>query len=176
MASQTPTYPSDASAATFLLTVSLWQAIRILTDPNPARCAAWAGAFAGLSAGTKYTGALMLLAIGVAWWLRSPSSIDGVRAKPTSGWLWPIGGFLLALQTGLPIVPISVVGSRHVMRKGQLTTKPGRVTLVVHAPIEVPPHADDTPQVGEVRSFADRVREVIRPAVELEAVAGDKTR
>jgi 1-acyl-sn-glycerol-3-phosphate acyltransferase len=101
---------------------------------------------------------------------------EGTRSRDGFLGKFKGGGFLLALQTGLPIVPISVVGSRHVMRKGQLTTKPGRVTLVVHAPIEVPPHANDTPQVGEVRSFADRVREVIRPTVELEAVAGDQTR
>ena len=29
------------------------------------------------------------------------------------------------MQAGLPIVPLSIVGSRHVMRKGQLTTRPG---------------------------------------------------
>jgi hypothetical protein len=32
---------------------------------------------------------------------------------------------MLAMQAGLPLVPISVVGSRHVMKKGELTTRPG---------------------------------------------------
>ncbi|MGH9384951.1 MAG: lysophospholipid acyltransferase family protein, partial [Vicinamibacterales bacterium] len=79
------------------------------------------------------------------------------------------GGFLLALQTGLPVVPISVVGSRHVMQKGQLTTKPGRVTLVVHAPIAMSEHENEQRHAAKVRAFADRVREVIRPVVESEA-------
>ena len=94
---------------------------------------------------------------------------EGTRSRDGSLGKFKGGGFMLALQTGLPIVPISVVGSRHVMRKGQLTTRPGRVKLVVHSPIEVPPHTDETPHAGDVRSFAERVREVIRPAVELEA-------
>lgn len=60
---------------------------------------------------------------------------EGTRSR--DGHLGPFkaGTFLLALQAGLPIVPLSVVGSRHVMRKGQLTTCPGEVTLIVHEPI-----------------------------------------
>jgi hypothetical protein len=53
------------------------------------------------------------------------------------------------------------------MKKGELTTRPGHVTLIVHDPIETP--ANDEPSVHEVRDFADRVRDVIRPSVEAEA-------
>ena len=35
------------------------------------------------------------------------------------------GSIMLAMQAGLPLVPISVIGSRHVMKKGELTTRPG---------------------------------------------------
>jgi 1-acyl-sn-glycerol-3-phosphate acyltransferase len=76
------------------------------------------------------------------------------------------GSIMLAMQAGLPIVPISVIGSRHVMKKGELTTRPGHVTLVVHDPIETQAVAE--PSVSEVRAFADRVREIIRPPVEAE--------
>ena len=50
-------------------------------------------------------------------------SEDG-RVGPFKG-----GSFLLAIEAGLPIVPISVDGSRHVMRKGRLMTCPGHVRL-----------------------------------------------
>jgi 1-acyl-sn-glycerol-3-phosphate acyltransferase len=88
-------------------------------------------------------------------------SVDGHLLKFKGGTL------MLAMQAGLPIVPISVVGSRHVMRKGELTTKPGRVTLIVHAPIETVA----TPELAtaDVRAMADRVRAIIQPAVEAEA-------
>lgn len=80
------------------------------------------------------------------------------------------GSILLAMQAGLPLAPISVIGSRHVMKKGELTTRPGQVTLLVHDPIETP--ANPAPTPAEIRALAEQVREVIRPAVEAEAARG----
>jgi 1-acyl-sn-glycerol-3-phosphate acyltransferase len=77
------------------------------------------------------------------------------------------GSIMLAMQAGLPLVPISVIGSRHVMKKGELTTRPGYVRLIVHDPIATV--AADHPDMHDVRVLADRVRDVIRPAVEEEA-------
>ncbi len=45
------------------------------------------------------------------------------------------GSFLLAIQAGLPIVPLTVIGSRHVMQKGRLRTEPGCVQLVIQEPV-----------------------------------------
>ena len=42
---------------------------------------------------------------------------------------------MLAIEAGLPIVPVAVDGGRFVMRKGRLMTCPGRVTLKVLEPI-----------------------------------------
>lgn len=92
---------------------------------------------------------------------------EGTRSRDGFLGKFKGGSIMLAMQAGLPLVPISVVGSRHVMKKGELTTKPARVTVMVHAPIELPAGAE--PSVTEVRALADRVREVIRPAVEAEA-------
>jgi 1-acyl-sn-glycerol-3-phosphate acyltransferase len=71
------------------------------------------------------------------------------------------GSFFLALDAGLPVVPLSVVGSRHVMLKGRLATYPGRVTLVVHDPIDT-----SGLTIRDARQFAERVREVIAPDAE----------
>ena len=46
------------------------------------------------------------------------------------------GSFLIAVDAGLPVVPISIQGSRHVMFRGQLMVCPGTVTVTVHEPIE----------------------------------------
>jgi 1-acyl-sn-glycerol-3-phosphate acyltransferase len=71
------------------------------------------------------------------------------------------GSFYLALEAELPIVPLSVIGSRHVMLKGRLATYPGRVTLVVHDPI------DTTGLTGaDAKAFGERVRQIIKPAAE----------
>jgi 1-acyl-sn-glycerol-3-phosphate acyltransferase len=92
---------------------------------------------------------------------------EGTRSRDGMMGKFKGGSIMLAMQAGLPLVPISVIGSRHVMKKGELTTKPGHVTLIVHDPIETPAHPE--PSVHDVRELADRVREVIRPAVEAEA-------
>jgi 1-acyl-sn-glycerol-3-phosphate acyltransferase len=87
-------------------------------------------------------------------------SADG-RVAPFKG-----GSFYLALEAGLPVVPVSIVGSRHVMLKGRLATYPGRVRLVVHPPI------DTTGLAGtDARAFAARVRDVLAPAAEGDAGA-----
>jgi 1-acyl-sn-glycerol-3-phosphate acyltransferase len=71
------------------------------------------------------------------------------------------GSFYLALEAGLPIVPLSVIGSRHVMLKGRLATYPGNVRLVVHEPI------DTTGMSGaDAKAFGERVRQIIRPDAE----------
>lgn len=83
--------------ATMFLAISLWQCARILDDANPARCAAWAGVLAGLSAGTKYTGVLMLIPIAIACVMRAKGSGLPKAAGPIS-----IGGFLLAFFLATP--------------------------------------------------------------------------
>jgi 1-acyl-sn-glycerol-3-phosphate acyltransferase len=80
------------------------------------------------------------------------------------------GLFLVAIEAGLPVVPVAVIGSQHVMRKGRLMTCPGNVELVVHAPIP-------TAGLGrqDVRTLADRVRDVISATVDARTSAGDRT-
>jgi 1-acyl-sn-glycerol-3-phosphate acyltransferase len=92
---------------------------------------------------------------------------EGTRSRSGMMAKFKGGSIMLAMQAGLPIVPISVIGSRHVMKKGELTTRPGQVRLIVHEPIVTPANAE--PSVAEVRELADRIRGVIRPAVEAEA-------
>jgi 1-acyl-sn-glycerol-3-phosphate acyltransferase len=89
---------------------------------------------------------------------------EGTRSR--SGRVAPFkgGSFYLALEAGLPVVPLSVVGSRHVMLKGRLATYPGDVRLVVHEPIATAGLAGTDP-----KQFAERVRQVIAPDAEADA-------
>jgi 1-acyl-sn-glycerol-3-phosphate acyltransferase len=87
-------------------------------------------------------------------------SADG-RVAPFKG-----GSFLVALEAGLPVVPISVVGSRHVMLKGRLATYPGHVRVVVHAPIETKPLEGSDP-----RHLAARVHSIVAAEAETDVDA-----
>ena len=85
---------------------------------------------------------------------------EGTRSPDGRVGAFKAGSFLLAIEAGLPIVPISLDGSRFVMRKGHLTTRPGRVTMMVHAPI-----ATARLDVGDARELGHRVREIVAASV-----------
>jgi 1-acyl-sn-glycerol-3-phosphate acyltransferase len=92
-------------------------------------------------------------------------SIDGSVAR------FKAGSFLLALQAGLPIVPLSVIGTRAVMQKGRLRTEPGDVELIVHDPVMTPPIA--SPSVRDAKRLADRVHTVVAATVAARTAARD---
>jgi 1-acyl-sn-glycerol-3-phosphate acyltransferase len=82
-------------------------------------------------------------------------SVDGAIGR------FKKGTFLVAIDAGLPVVPVSIRGSRHVMKKGRLMVCPGEVTLTVHAPVET---ADLRRE--HAPAFAERVRGVLRADAE----------
>ncbi len=61
---------------------------------------------------------------------------EGTRS-PT-GELLPFkkGAFVLALEAGAPIVPVSITGGTSVLTKGSLRIRPGVVRITIGAPIE----------------------------------------
>lgn len=83
---------------------------------------------------------------------------EGTRSADGQVGRFKAGSFLLAIQAGLPLVPVSIRGSRHVMLKGRLMTRPGQVRLTVHAPVET---TGLEAGVEEARALAVRVRETI---------------
>jgi 1-acyl-sn-glycerol-3-phosphate acyltransferase len=86
---------------------------------------------------------------------------EGTRSRDGRVGTFKGGSFFLALEAGLPVVPLSVIGSRHVMLKGRLATYPGHVRLVVHDPIDTRMLAESDP-----KAFAARVRSIIAPDAE----------
>jgi 1-acyl-sn-glycerol-3-phosphate acyltransferase len=85
-------------------------------------------------------------------------SVDGHVAR------FKAGSFLLAIQAGLPIVPLAVIGTRAVMPKGRLRTEPATVMLVVHDPIQPP--AISAPTVHDAKALASRVHDIVADTVD----------
>lgn len=81
---------------------------------------------------------------------------EGTRSTDGSVAPFKGGSFLIALQSQLPVVPISVVGSRHVMFRGEVTVRPRHVTVIVHDPVET---------AGLPRGAARQLTETIREKV-----------
>jgi 1-acyl-sn-glycerol-3-phosphate acyltransferase len=74
------------------------------------------------------------------------------------------GGFVMALATGTPIVPITINGSRYALPKNMpLLMKPGHIEIIIHDPVEV------SDLVYEDRdALMDKIRKIIEADLDLE--------
>jgi 1-acyl-sn-glycerol-3-phosphate acyltransferase len=95
---------------------------------------------------------------------------EGTRSPDGAVGRFKKGSFLVAIDAGLPVVPVSVSGSRGVMRKGRLTVRPGEVRVTVHDPVPTAGVARE-----EVIGFANRVRDIVRGSVEVETAPGGRS-
>jgi 1-acyl-sn-glycerol-3-phosphate acyltransferase len=66
------------------------------------------------------------------------------------------GGFFLALETGVPIVPVSIQGTYELMPRGAKRIRKGRVRIVFHEPVPVAGYAVET-----MPALMERVRSAI---------------
>jgi 1-acyl-sn-glycerol-3-phosphate acyltransferase len=85
---------------------------------------------------------------------------EGTRSADGRVGRFKKGSFLVAIDARLPVVPVSVSGSRTIMTKGRLMVCPGEVQLTIHAPIST-----ETVPRTDVIEFGERVREVVRRGV-----------
>ncbi len=67
--------------------------------------------------------------------LHITSFVEGTRSR--DGRLLPFkkGPFYLAMETGSPVVPISIWGTEGMMKKGSVRITPGTAHVVFHAPL-----------------------------------------
>jgi 1-acyl-sn-glycerol-3-phosphate acyltransferase len=84
---------------------------------------------------------------------------EGTRSKTDTLLPFQRGGFLLAMKTGLPIVPVGIRGTRAVQAKGSLAIHPGPVEVRYGAPIAVADYG--------VRRKGELIAEVRRRVAEL---------
>jgi 1-acyl-sn-glycerol-3-phosphate acyltransferase len=89
---------------------------------------------------------------------------EGTRSPDGHTARFKAGSFLVAIEAGLPIVPLAVIGTRRVMPKGRLRTEPADVALVIHDPIQ-PPDIEN-PTARDARALAGRVHAVVAAEVE----------
>ncbi len=81
---------------------------------------------------------------------------EGTRSR--TGQMLPFkpGSFYLAIRAGVPVVPITLNGTRYVHRPDTYHVRPGQVEMIIHQPI---PTTDLTPE--DVPALSARVRECI---------------
>jgi 1-acyl-sn-glycerol-3-phosphate acyltransferase len=62
---------------------------------------------------------------------------EGTRSSDGRMRAFKKGGFMMALEMGLPILPVSISGSRHVLPGRSMRLLPGFVRIQLHEPIAV---------------------------------------
>lgn len=81
---------------------------------------------------------------------------EGTRSRDAELRPFKKGAFRIAIDNGLPVVPVTIAGADRVWRPGGVMIYGGTVRLVIHQPI--PTTGMTAADIGELR---DRVRQVV---------------
>ena len=92
--------------------------------------------------------------VGILFFAEGTRSADGkLRA-------FKKGAFRVATSQGLPILPITIIGTRDIQRPKSMMIFPGKVRMVIHPAIEVGGEGSD-----DIRELMTKTREVIESAL-----------
>jgi 1-acyl-sn-glycerol-3-phosphate acyltransferase len=81
---------------------------------------------------------------------------EGTRSRTNNVQPFKKGGFFLAVDSGVPIIPIIIHGTAQIMAKNQISIKPGNVTLEIAKPIN---SSDYTRKTKD--DLMEKVRDII---------------
>jgi 1-acyl-sn-glycerol-3-phosphate acyltransferase len=95
---------------------------------------------------------------------------EGTRSKDGTIKPFKQGLFHLAIQAGVPIIPIAIIGAHEIMPKRTLKIKPGRVTMVIGRPVDVSGYKIETRS-----ELIERVRGIIIRNFESGGTSGEKS-
>jgi len=86
---------------------------------------------------------------------------DGVRP-------FQLGAFKASVATGVPIIPVSVAGARHILREGTWLARPGNVTITLSPPLypqqNLNGHSADASDTGDWHQLI-HLRDAAREAI-----------
>lgn len=67
------------------------------------------------------------------------------------------GAFVFALKNGLPILPVTISGTRNILPPRTMDLFPGNARITIHKPVDISSYTEDT-----VEQLAEHVRNTIR--------------
>jgi 1-acyl-sn-glycerol-3-phosphate acyltransferase len=81
---------------------------------------------------------------------------EGTRSRDGKIRPFKKGGFVMAIDSGVPIVPVVITGTRAIMPKGKFRVYPGQVSMVIHKPIDTSTYTRETKE-----ALMEKIRSVI---------------
>ena len=85
---------------------------------------------------------------------------EGTRSRDGRLGEFKRGSFLLAIEAGAPVVPVSVIGTQRLLPRGAFLIRPGVARVVFHPPVDVTQFS-----AGNRKDLAARVHAVIASAL-----------
>ncbi|MFD2037062.1 lysophospholipid acyltransferase family protein [Belliella marina] len=71
------------------------------------------------------------------------------------------GAFRIAVETGIPILPMAVIGADKIMRKGSILLRPGKIDIYFSAPIDPMPFRESNDIVSLSEKCFNRLEAMI---------------
>ncbi len=86
---------------------------------------------------------------------------EGTRSPDAEVHRFRRGSFNLALQAGVPVVPVSLAGVKSVVPRGLASLRPGRILVAIHPDVPVEGRAAE-----DVDALAEEVRRIVAAGCE----------
>jgi len=86
---------------------------------------------------------------------------EGTRSKDGKLGRFKKGAFRFAVDLGLPILPVTIVGTRDIMPTNTVRIFPGRATLIFHEPVSIAEYDE-----ASIQDCINRVKETIASSLE----------
>ena len=96
-------------------------------------------------ASLRYAADVLRSGLNMTIWPEGTRSPDG-RLQP-----FKKGPFHLAMDSGVPVVPITLVGTHEIWPKGRFAVRPGTATVIFHEPIDPKAYASQDELLDAVR-------------------------
>jgi 1-acyl-sn-glycerol-3-phosphate acyltransferase len=81
---------------------------------------------------------------------------EGTRSYDGSIQEFKKGGFIMAIEKGLPILPVTINGSRKVLPKKSLVFSPGPIEVIIGEPVDTSSYSHET-----IKDLTDKTRRII---------------
>ncbi|RSX54171.1 1-acyl-sn-glycerol-3-phosphate acyltransferase [Bifidobacterium goeldii] len=88
--------------------------------------------------------------------------VEGTRSPDGRLYRGHTGAARLALETGCPLVPTALIGTREIQKPGQIIPGKGKTQVIYGKPIPVEKKADDEITHEEARELTDRLMREIQ--------------
>ncbi|MCU0849425.1 MAG: 1-acylglycerol-3-phosphate O-acyltransferase [Spirochaetes bacterium] len=85
---------------------------------------------------------------------------EGRRSRDGGMGEFKKGAFKMALDLGLPVLPVTIIGTREIFPTGTIDLFPGRARMIIHGPIGTSGYSDEN-----IQELMDRTRDAIASAL-----------